>query len=354
MLKNNKEFDRNICFTFFEDYRKTAKEIEEDFGKEAVAEYYNSIIDYALYEIEPELKGTIKYLWHTTKTTIDKSIDRRASGFAREDIEMTERILKYKKDNPNATQRDIAHFTGASIGKVNKVLNNHSISYTNSDASTSSNTTSEHEHEHGSSIDEKKNIKKEKKKPRKLEEISDKEKAEIVKHFRAKTKTYTEMNIYYNLEYGCLSAESILSLEEELIIKNNKEKDLNKKKINQETLNIFELNKQEGDELCKYLSGHLWEEFSDTIGNFIGDFVEITQKSAKELLTFLRENELARNEVYKRNNNRDGDHRFIIDNNYRWNYYGDYLVAYINNPIDISNKVIEYEKNKRSEQRIWS
>ena len=59
-------------FKFLEEYRESAKEIEKDYGKEGVADYYNAIIDYALYDIEPELKGVIKYVWPTTKVAVDR------------------------------------------------------------------------------------------------------------------------------------------------------------------------------------------------------------------------------------------------------------------------------------------
>lgn len=180
---NKKEFNRNICFTFFEDYRKTAKEIEEDFGKEAVADFYNAIIDYALYEIEPELKGVLKYTWHTIKTTIDKNVEKRSSGF-RENTEQTEKILKYKEENPKATQREIAEATGVSLGKVNKVLKASSItsSITNTitNTSSSSNTIREHEHEH----EEKKEEKREKE--RDLEDLTDEELESIISDYSKK------------------------------------------------------------------------------------------------------------------------------------------------------------------------
>lgn len=144
-----KEFSRNICFTFFEDYKKTADELEKDFGKELVADYYNAIINYALYNIEPELKSALKYVWHTTKTTIDKSIERRSNSFSKENTEQTEKIMKYKEEHPDATQREISEATGISVGKVNKVLKS---SDSTSTSTTNSNTTTirEHEREHDS------------------------------------------------------------------------------------------------------------------------------------------------------------------------------------------------------------
>lgn len=153
-MKKENMFKRNVCFTFFEDYRLTAKDLEADFGKEVVADYYNAIIDYALYGNEPDLKGTLKYIWHTTKSTIDKSIERRSNGFTRENTKQTEIIKDYKKNHPDATQREIAEATGISIGKVNKVLknnkddNSNSNTITNSNTNTITNTTNEREREH--------------------------------------------------------------------------------------------------------------------------------------------------------------------------------------------------------------
>ena len=157
-MKSKKEFRRNVCFSFFEDYRLTAKELEKDFDKSMVADYYNAIIDYALYEEEPKLSGALKYIWYTTKTTIDKSVERRSNGFSRENVEQTDAVLKFKEENPGATQREISEATNVSVGKVNKVLQRKSYSdsisdsYTDSDSSTSSLsfTCSEREHEQDS------------------------------------------------------------------------------------------------------------------------------------------------------------------------------------------------------------
>lgn len=189
MSKN--EFNRSICFTFFEDYRKTAQELENDFGKEIVADYYNAIIDYALYGTEPELKGAIKYVWHTTKSSIDKSIQRRASGFSnsRENTEQTEKVIKYKEENPNATQREIADATGISVGKVNKVLKGSSFSNTDSitNSTSTSNSISEREHEHVSP--ENANAKREIE--RELEDLSEEELKSIISDFYNKVKYKT-------------------------------------------------------------------------------------------------------------------------------------------------------------------
>lgn len=180
-----KEFNRSICFTFFEDHRITARELEKDCGKEIVADYYNAIADYSLYGIEPELYGALKYLWPTTKSALDKSIERRASGFSRENTEQTEQILAYQKEHPDATQREIAEATGISTGKVNKVLKNAAVSTaipfadTVSTPFSDSNTTREREYEHASPSaaeeDAKKSEKTESFKTRGLEDLTDEE-----------------------------------------------------------------------------------------------------------------------------------------------------------------------------------
>lgn len=226
---SNKEFNRNICFTFFEDYRKTAKEIEEDFGKEAVADYYNAIIDYALYGVEPELKGAIKYIWHTTKASIDKSIERRSGGF-RENTEQTERVLKYKEENPEATQREIAEATGISVGKVNKVLKANSSSNTisntdsNSNSNSSSNSIREHEHEHDSLLTEEET---EEEKERVLEELTDEELNNLLRRYRGKEK-YANLQKDFNLQYGILSKE--IPSQIETILKERHKEEIDKKR----------------------------------------------------------------------------------------------------------------------------
>ena len=232
-----KEFNRSVCFTFFEDYRKTAKEIEEDFGKETVADYYNAVIDYALYSIEPELKGVLKYVWHTTKSTIDKSIERRSSGF-REDTDLSEKILKYIEENPKATEREIAKAVKCSTGKVNKVKQKYlyptstdststssSNTSTDSTSTSSSNTIREREqrererereqdsllstHEEKEEKKENANAKKEiesSKKLRELEELTDEELGNLLKRYRIK-ESYTNLQKDFHLAYGTLSKE---------------------------------------------------------------------------------------------------------------------------------------------------
>ena len=134
-MKNEKNFDRSIAFTFYAEWHEMAKEIEEDYGKEVVADFYNAIIEYALFEVEPEKKAPLKYFWAQLKEKIDASQAHRAKGFG-ENVELNEKILQYKQENPEATYRMIAEAVGCSVGKISKVLGRGS----NSTTATSTNT----------------------------------------------------------------------------------------------------------------------------------------------------------------------------------------------------------------------
>jgi len=276
MKKKEKEFERNVCFTFFEDYRLTAKELEEDFDKDIVADYYNAIIDYALYGVEPEPKGAIKYIWHTTKTTIDKSIERRANGFGREDKEKTEKVLKYKAEHPEATQKEISEKTGVSVGKVNKVFkdlkdnssNTDSNTNTNSNSNSSSNTTNEREREHVShsfDVDDKHPIEnanapdvaEQQERKRILKDLSSEELKELSNDYRSEIK-YTALYEKYHLCKGELNKE-LLNTIESILQKRDKEEKYSsiKKKLNEdvkakeELMKIMSVNEEE---LVEYLS----------------------------------------------------------------------------------------------------
>lgn len=395
---SNKEFNRSVCFTFFEDYRKTAIEIENDFGKEAVCDYYNAIIDYALYEIEPELKGVLKYTWHTTKTTIDSSVNRRASGF-REDTEATEKILEYKRQNPNATQREIADATNTSVGKVNKALkslnntpnpdtntdtssSSDSNTYPNSITNTSSNTNTirerEREHAHASpevadapngadapedreedlehtlegadapKKQEKKNLSS---KIRTLDDLTDDEKVELLSHYENKTMNYSEMYKHYRLRFGCLNSEVFKNLEEELRIKRNRKEASEREQQAIKSLAAFGLTESEGNELAGYLYDHYedentkWEQVIDPYA-WMQEYHVPSERSAKELLYFLREHEKARY-IYYRKIMCPFSWRLIIGDQYRWENYDEYLLAFIDNPEEIARVVTAYEENKK-------
>ena len=134
---NNKEFDRSVAFTFYAEWAQDAETIQEDYGYEGKAKFYDAIINYALFEIEPEMKPPIKYFWNSIKEKIDASQSHRARGFSKENVEQTEAILQYIKENPSASERTIAKAVGCSNGKVHKVKQK----YLSTDPNTSTNTT---------------------------------------------------------------------------------------------------------------------------------------------------------------------------------------------------------------------
>ena len=140
-MRNNNVFDRSVAFTFYKEWKQDADTIEEDFGAEVKAAYYDAIINYALFEIEPEMKAPIKYFWNSIKEKIDSSQKNRSKGF-REDTGMTQKVIDYKQQNPEASVRDVAKAVGCSIGKVSKSLNSTPISTsTPTPTSTTTNTT---------------------------------------------------------------------------------------------------------------------------------------------------------------------------------------------------------------------
>ena len=140
-MRNNNVFDRSVAFTFYKEWKEDADTIEEDFGAEGKAKFYDAIINYALFEVEPEMKAPIKYFWNTIKEQIDASQKNRSKGF-REDTGMTQKVIDYKQQNPEASVRDVAKAVGCSIGKVSKSLNSTPIStYTTTNTTTNTNTT---------------------------------------------------------------------------------------------------------------------------------------------------------------------------------------------------------------------
>lgn len=183
-----------------------------------------------------------------------------------------------------------------------------------------------------------------KKKNREVSDLSLKEKAEIYEHFKKRDMTYPQMYKQYNLKFACLNEDIIKGFEAEVRIAENKKIDEEKKLANQNALGYFKLSPSEGDELCSYLTkGTTWAEFGDSITDFISSYTDDLDMSAFELLTYFRENEYARRNVYDRNCGRGFDSRFIINQDYRWDNYGEYLCAYISNSKDVESKVIEYE-----------
>jgi len=120
-MNNVKEFDRGVCYTFFNSYLEQAKEIQKQLGYEIAYEFFIAITEYALYQKEHE-NPMVRMLYIGLKDTIDANQNRREKGFSKADIETTKQILQYRADHPSATQRDIAKALDCSLGKVNSAL----------------------------------------------------------------------------------------------------------------------------------------------------------------------------------------------------------------------------------------
>lgn len=138
MVKNEKEFERNVCFTFFESYLEGAEKMAVVQGKEFAFDYLTAIIRYALYEEESD-DPVINAIVSALKNTIDANQSKRATGFSGENMEQTEAILKYYEEHPNASEREVADAVKCSKTKVNKVKKKYSIPVSsNREASNSS------------------------------------------------------------------------------------------------------------------------------------------------------------------------------------------------------------------------
>lgn len=356
MNKNvTKEFDRSVCFTFFEDFRKTAIELQKDFGKEIVADYYNAIADYALYGAMPELTGAIKYIWPTTKSTIDANIKRRERGFGREDTEQTDNILQYKKENPNATQRQIAEATGCSSGKVNKVLKSASSStadtFTDTSTYSHSITTREREREHasqGGAFAEKTELKsREDSRKRSLEELSYEEKTELVAHYKNRTMLYPVMYKHYNLLDGCLNKETLSKLEEDMRQQVCKKTAEAREQAKLNALIKHRLSMDEANELFMDLCSWSWD---DTINapEVLEEWLSNLDLSAQELLAFFRINSWATCVWYKEH--AEWEDRLIIDQQHRWEWYNEFLADCIDKTDELRDVISAFENS--SAQKI--
>lgn len=121
-MASEKEFNRSVCFTFFEDYLQHVENVEKEFGVETAYEVLITIAKYGLYKELPK-DNKMKILVNSTiLKSLDLSQDRRAKGFKGEDTEKTQAVIDYYRDHPDASQNEIAEATGISKGKVNKVL----------------------------------------------------------------------------------------------------------------------------------------------------------------------------------------------------------------------------------------
>lgn len=123
-MKQEKEFDRSICFTFYNDFHEQIMDVKRDFGVEQAFEVYEAIANYGLYGIEIE-KGLLRTLvGNTTIAKVENSQENRSKWFKGENFEQTKVVAEYMRDHPKASQRTIAAATGVGKTKVGKVQKN--------------------------------------------------------------------------------------------------------------------------------------------------------------------------------------------------------------------------------------
>ena len=263
-MDNQREFNRNVCFNFFESYLEQGKMIREQLGDEKCAEYFIALAEYALYQKDSE-DAMIRMFITGLKNTIDAGQSKRERGFKgkhnSEDVELTNKIIEYKREHPNESQDKIAKACNCSKGKVNKVikrmneeadslnnvnnnsndnlnlndnLNSNSNSNSNSNLNTNSMTvTVTEESQKSQNTQSKEEEKKEDLNNKKrLEDLTDEELDNLEYDYKLKVK-YTELYKKYNL------ADRIDNtlLSKIFEIKKDREREYRKQEANERLLN---------------------------------------------------------------------------------------------------------------------
>lgn len=159
---------------------------------------------------------------------------------------------------------------------------------------------------------------------RQLDELSDIEILELIQHYKKGTMKYPEMYKHYNLEHGLLDKRMVSNLEEI----QQKRKKTEKQQKNKESVKKYGLSLSEANDLAFYLSNSTWEEWGEYAENNMDVYLDGKHKTAKELLCFLQEHELATFKIYY-----EYIPRSIWDSKEkRYEYYTDYLSDCIDNP----------------------
>lgn len=120
-MRQEKEFERNRCFMFFESYLESAEKYQTLFGTDVAFNYLIGLAKYALYQEESEDDMT-NGLVSALKNTIDSGQEKRSKAFSGENFDQTKVVAEYYRDHPRASQRAIADATGVSKTKVQKTL----------------------------------------------------------------------------------------------------------------------------------------------------------------------------------------------------------------------------------------
>lgn len=206
-MSNN--YKRNICFTFFESYLQQGELIKEQFGDKKCAEYFISLIRYALYEEKP-IDPLINIFITGLMNTIDANQEKRKRGFDKEDTELTQNIIEYKNSNPDSTQRQIAEACKCSPAKVNKVLKNSNVLNNNSNFNDNSNLNINTMNVNANTLSYCETEDAEK---RDLDELSDEELSSLLQEYKKKIP-YSELYNKYKLTDNSLDKTLTKRIEE--------------------------------------------------------------------------------------------------------------------------------------------
>ena len=202
-----KEFNRAVCFTFFESYLEQGKLALNMFGSETCVNYFIGLAEYALYKKDP-IEPVAQMLITGLKNTIDAGQEKRERAFNREDTELTERNLTFIKEHPQATEREIANALECSNGKVNKVKQKYGISNKNNNYNTNPNSNN-----NTMSMSESKDAVPCPQQKRLLEDLSEEELESLLKKFKKRVK-YQKLYAEYNLASGSLNKDLELSIQQ--------------------------------------------------------------------------------------------------------------------------------------------
>ncbi len=218
-MKNTKEFDRTLCFSFYRSYLEQGELIREQLGDTECAKYFIALIRYGLFREEPsDIKTNM--LMAGLKNTIDAGQEKRRRGFEKENTKMSEKILEYKEQNPNSTQREIADACDCSLGKVNKtlkkstLLSDNSYTYSNYNNNSNSNLNNNTMNVNTNTF----SISEDSEEERELDDLSDEELTELLKKYRGKTP-YGELYKKYKLKSNILDKTLPKKIEEILRIR---------------------------------------------------------------------------------------------------------------------------------------
>ena len=192
---NSKEFDRSVCFQFYESYLEQAELVKDQLGAEMCAKYFIALARYGLYQEETD-DLMVRMLISGLKNTIDAGQLKRAKAFGGNGQELTNKILKYKEENRDATQREIADACQCSVGKVNKVLNSNTNTNNNYNTTSNSNNNSVNVNVNTRTIQEDTN--------KKMEDLTEEEAQAIIKKLKQGTK-YVDIQKEYGLAFGSVT-----------------------------------------------------------------------------------------------------------------------------------------------------